>query len=207
MASGITTNIAKKIFLKSLSALAWATWKLSVLTTPTASVRRKATRCTRSSPYMTNASSGARCWLGTSASANPTWTGDWSTPDLVAVVRLAVRNLERLESSNRLFTTFSRIDDLSRIAAKRNTQSGSRRNIAYHYDLGNDFYRLFLDRSLAYSCAYYETANDTLEQAQIQQVRSHLPQAPVGIRGSAFWKLAPAGAALQHTRPRTTDAK
>ena len=55
------------------------------------------------------------------------------------------------------------------VAGRPNTQAGSRRNIAYHYDLGNDFYGSFLDRSLAYSCAYYESADDTLEQAQIRK--------------------------------------
>jgi len=65
--------------------------------------------------------------------------GDWSTPDLVAVVRLAVRNLDQLDNSNRLFTAFRRIADLLTHRRNRNTQSGSRRNIAYHYDLGNEF--------------------------------------------------------------------
>ena len=51
----------------------------------------------------------------------------------------------------------------------RNTQPGSRRNIAHHYDLGSDFCHLLLDRSLTYSCAYYESAGDTLEQAQIRK--------------------------------------
>ncbi len=92
--------------------------------------------------------------------------GDWSTPDLVAVVRLAVRNLDHLDGSNRLLTSFRRLADVLEHRRRRNTQAGSRRNIAYHYDLGNGFYRLFLDRSLAYSCAYYETVEDTLEQAQ-----------------------------------------
>ncbi len=95
--------------------------------------------------------------------------GDWSTPDLVAVVRLAVRNLEQLDGSNRLFTAFRRAADLISHRSNRNTQSGSRRNISYHYDLGNDFYRLFLDRNLAYSCAYYERSDDSLEQAQINK--------------------------------------
>ena len=92
--------------------------------------------------------------------------GQWSTPDLVAVVRLAVRNLDHLDGSNRLLSSFRRMADLVQHRLNRNTQAGSQRNIAYHYDLGNEFYRLFLDRSLAYSCAYYESADETLEQAQ-----------------------------------------
>ena len=95
--------------------------------------------------------------------------GEWSTPDLVAVVRLAVRNLDQLDTSNRLFTAFRRMADFAQHRRRGNTQVGSRRNIAYHYDLGNDLYRLFLDRSMAYSCAYFDRSEDTLEQAQIRK--------------------------------------
>ncbi len=47
-----------------------------------------------------------------------------------------------------------------------NTKTGSRRNIGFHYDLGNDFYRLWLDRSMTYSSALYETPEQSLEDAQ-----------------------------------------
>jgi cyclopropane-fatty-acyl-phospholipid synthase len=49
---------------------------------------------------------------------------------------------------------------------KANSKSGSRRNIAFHYDLGNDFYRLWLDRSMTYSSAIYENPEQSLEDAQ-----------------------------------------
>lgn len=48
----------------------------------------------------------------------------------------------------------------------RNTQSGSRKNVAHHYDLGNDFFRLWLDAEMTYSCAYFDRPDITLEQAQ-----------------------------------------
>jgi len=51
----------------------------------------------------------------------------------------------------------------------RNTLSGSKKNIAHHYDQGNDFYELFLDRTMAYTCAYYHSENQTLEQAQLNK--------------------------------------
>lgn len=47
-----------------------------------------------------------------------------------------------------------------------NTRTGSRRHIQHHYDLGNDFYRLWLDDEMVYTCAYYDTSDATLEQAQ-----------------------------------------
>ena len=98
--------------------------------------------------------------------------GDWSSPDLVAVVRLAVRNLDQVESGNKLFSALSSIADSVRHRLRGNTMSGSRRNISYHYDLGNDFYRLFLDPTMAYSCACYRTPADSLEQAQLNKYES-----------------------------------
>lgn len=49
---------------------------------------------------------------------------------------------------------------------KQNTLAGSRKNIAHHYDVGNEFYRRFLGPTMAYTCAYYESPDRTLEQAQ-----------------------------------------
>jgi len=53
---------------------------------------------------------------------------------------------------------------------KRNTLSRAQRNVHHHYDLGNDFYRLWLDPRMVYTCAYYENADDTLEQAQLAKL-------------------------------------
>lgn len=92
--------------------------------------------------------------------------GDWSSPDLVRVVRAAVRNMQRLDDGNRATSALTWIANWLLHLLKDNTITGSSRNIAYHYDLGNDFYKLFLDRSLAYSCAYYDSPEDTLETAQ-----------------------------------------
>ena len=92
--------------------------------------------------------------------------GDWSTPDLVSLVRFGIRNLDRLDAGSRLFGLLTRTVDFVSHLRRGNTEVGSKKNIAYHYDLGNDFYRLFLDQSLAYSCAYYESPEDSLEMAQ-----------------------------------------
>jgi len=53
---------------------------------------------------------------------------------------------------------------------KRNTRASARRNIHHHYDLGNDFYRLWLDRELVYTCAYYPSPDDSLEAAQLAKM-------------------------------------
>ena len=57
-----------------------------------------------------------------------------------------------------------------RAAGKLCSLKHEKENIARHYDLGNDFFRLWLDESLTYSCAYFRRASDTLEQAQRQKI-------------------------------------
>ena len=79
--------------------------------------------------------------------------GFWKCDDLVSLVRVFCRNaaisagLER--GPARIFSPLAKIGHWLR----RNTSSGSRRNIEAHYDLGNDFFSLFLDETKAYSCA------------------------------------------------------
>ena len=92
--------------------------------------------------------------------------GDWSSPDLVALVRLAVRNLSRLEQGSIALSALSRLADTLAHRTRANTLAGSSRNIRAHYDLSNEFFRLFLDHGMMYSCAWYESAEDSLETAQ-----------------------------------------
>jgi cyclopropane-fatty-acyl-phospholipid synthase len=96
--------------------------------------------------------------------------GDWSSPDLVAVIRIAARNLAAFGSSNRLLSSASRLYHRARHYLNRNTVQGSRRNIHAHYDLSNAFFRLFLDRSMMYSSAIYRHADDSLEDAQAEKL-------------------------------------
>lgn len=52
-----------------------------------------------------------------------------------------------------------------------NVKGEAQRNVAHHYDLGNDFYKLFLDEHMLYSCAYFREPDETLEQAQRNKLR------------------------------------
>lgn len=91
--------------------------------------------------------------------------GEWDTPDLTALLLLGVLNSEALSgmiAANRLTTFFNRF----RHARRANTRRGSRRNIAAHYDLGNAFYRLWLDESMTYSSALFERPDEDLLDAQ-----------------------------------------
>jgi cyclopropane-fatty-acyl-phospholipid synthase len=96
--------------------------------------------------------------------------GLWECDDLVALVRILVRNQDRLDAMERgparLGAALLRLWH----SLRRNTRDGSRRNIAAHYDLGNDFFKLFLDENLMYSSAIYESPDESLEVASTRKL-------------------------------------
>lgn len=96
--------------------------------------------------------------------------GEWSADDLPGLVRLFVANAALFDRETWL-TRLAGAGDRLLHALNRNTRAGSRRNIRAHYDLGNDLYRLFLDPSMTYSCALFETGRETLEEAQENKLR------------------------------------
>jgi cyclopropane-fatty-acyl-phospholipid synthase len=91
--------------------------------------------------------------------------GDWSTPNLTALIELVARNhrtmLPALDGSR-----FARLMHRLLHLLRGNTKRGSRRNIPAHYDLGNAFYAAWLDAGMTYSSGFYEHSEMTLEQAQ-----------------------------------------
>lgn len=91
--------------------------------------------------------------------------GLWGCDDLTAVVRIFVANRDVLDGMEtglaRLTAALHRLGHW----LNRNTQTGSRRNIAAHYDLGNEFFSLVLDETMMYSCAYFERPSCTLAEA------------------------------------------
>jgi cyclopropane-fatty-acyl-phospholipid synthase len=106
--------------------------------------------------------------------------GDWDCDDLVALVRLLVRNRDLLDGVE---SGPARVAGLAMRwlhAARRNTRDGSRRNIAAHYDLGNEFFRLFLDEELMYSSAMFASPEDGLEAASRRKLRRVCEKLEVG---------------------------
>jgi cyclopropane-fatty-acyl-phospholipid synthase len=95
--------------------------------------------------------------------------GDWSTPDLVSVITVAAENVAHLQRTAEGFWPV-RVFNRLRHALRRNSRRGSRRNIAFHYDLGNEFYRLWLDESMTYSSARAILPGQTLEDAQKEKL-------------------------------------
>lgn len=90
---------------------------------------------------------------------------DWSTPDLTALIRLAAQNRDAFTKSMCGSLPMRLINRLAH-GLNANTRRGSRRNIEAHYDLGNEFYRQWLDPSMLYSSAIFDLMTPTLEAAQ-----------------------------------------
>jgi cyclopropane-fatty-acyl-phospholipid synthase len=97
--------------------------------------------------------------------------GQWSSPDLAALLSLAALNRESMDLGGGPWHALTQLPRTLLHRSRRNTVSGSRRNIAAHYDLGNDFYRLFLDETMTYSSAVFESADQSLAQAQRNKYR------------------------------------
>ncbi|MBX3595477.1 cyclopropane-fatty-acyl-phospholipid synthase family protein [Sphingomonas sp.] len=99
--------------------------------------------------------------------------GDWTSPDPVPLFDLFVRNRQGLGESGRAHG-LTRLAKRAWHRLQRNDRAGSRRNIAYHYDLGNDFYAPWLDAGMTYSSALFEGEPRTLEAAQAAKLAAIL---------------------------------
>jgi cyclopropane-fatty-acyl-phospholipid synthase len=97
--------------------------------------------------------------------------GQWSSPDLAGLLSLAALNREALDLSGGPWHALTRIPKIVRHRVRRNTVRGSRRNIEAHYDLGNEFYELFLDETMTYSSAVFASAGQSLADAQRNKYR------------------------------------
>ena len=98
---------------------------------------------------------------------------DWDTPNLPHLPALFIHNMNDLKKSGLTHAWIKRrLHQLSH-AINRNTKTGSRRNIQAHYDLGNDFYQLFLDaETLLYSSALFESPHQSLGDAQRAKIQN-----------------------------------
>lgn len=91
--------------------------------------------------------------------------GHWTTDKLCDLLRLLLVNRDVLEEIDGGLASLMQPARRLLHWLNRNTRSGSRKNIAAHYDLGNDFYELWLDPKMMYSCAYFDTPSTSLEVA------------------------------------------
>ncbi|WP_368346393.1 class I SAM-dependent methyltransferase [Pelagovum sp. HNIBRBA483] len=101
--------------------------------------------------------------------------GWWSTPDLMAFMDLIHDDADQIYDGfpgKALVQAYERL----RFWLQSNTKRQAKKNISYHYDLGNDFYGLWLDETMTYSSAKFETGQESLEKAQTQKYASMIDQ-------------------------------
>jgi cyclopropane-fatty-acyl-phospholipid synthase len=96
--------------------------------------------------------------------------GDWSSPDLTALLRFFTRNIDTMNRFEDRFAWISKPALKALHWLNRNTPEGSRKNISAHYDLGNDLFRLFLDPTMMYSSAIYPREDATLDEAAVHKL-------------------------------------
>lgn len=109
---------------------------------------------------------------GSVGAAESYMDGDWRTSNLTTLIQILVRNrdiIDAMESGTAVITNTVR---KAWHAFNKNTKTGSRRNIAAHYDLSNDFFKLFLDQHLMYSSAVFESIEEDLESASERKLEN-----------------------------------
>ena len=99
---------------------------------------------------------------GSSGLAESYINGDFETEDLTSLIELSAKNINITYK----FSGFFEFPLLKKLLKNENTISKSRENISFHYDLGNNFFSIWLDRTLTYSCGIFNSSKETLEQAQ-----------------------------------------
>ena len=105
--------------------------------------------------------------------------GDWDSPDLATLLELAIANEDSWKAVSEPSRFISALA-LLRHRLRRNSKAGSRRNIAFHYDLGNRFYSAWLDETMTYSSALFEKPGQTLADAQNAKYDRIVEQLQIG---------------------------
>ncbi|MBA57401.1 MAG: SAM-dependent methyltransferase [Pseudomonadales bacterium] len=98
-------------------------------------------------------------------------SGDWTSPNTTDVIRFMSQNLNTVERLDSGLALLSKPAQLIYHLGNRNTEKGARRNIAAHYDLGNDMFKLFLDPTMMYSSAIFPDPASTLEEASLYKLK------------------------------------
>ncbi|RLU01625.1 SAM-dependent methyltransferase [Ketobacter sp.] len=110
--------------------------------------------------------------LGGSIGAGESYmSGDWDSPNTTDVIRFMSQNLATVQRLDSGFALLSKPAQLAYHLSNRNTEKGSRRNIAAHYDLGNEMFKLFLDPTMMYSSAVFPRPDASLQQGSLYKLQ------------------------------------
>lgn len=168
--SGLLNRLVKRAVIGRLSALRYGT-----LTLIDGDDVRRFGEHRSGEPHLTLTILDPDAWVDVASSGGlgageAYMAGRWHTDDLTGLAQLFLRNPQVLYGLHRGTGSITSLLNKVRHALQRNTLQGSRRNIAAHYDLGNEMFRLFLDETMMYSCAIFEHPRATLHQASIEKL-------------------------------------
>ena len=166
LAAALPSRIAKTLIVSRLGQISFG--QLTVVDGAACHVFGRAGSGPRATVTIHHPDAWTAIALGGSLGAGESYMdGLWSSDDLVATVRILLRTSTRLSNldGSGLGMVRGTLEGLYH-RLRRNTKEGSRKNIADHYDLGNQFYRLWLDPSMMYSSAFWERKDMSLEEAQ-----------------------------------------
>ena len=107
---------------------------------------------------------------GTLGAAESYLLGRWDADDLTSLFRIFARNLVLTDGMERGWARAASLGAKYLHRLRRNTRTGSLKNIEAHYDLGNEFFRLVLDETMSYSCALFKSPQDTLQTASRRKI-------------------------------------
>jgi cyclopropane-fatty-acyl-phospholipid synthase len=109
-------------------------------------------------------------WQGSLGPAKSYMDGDWQTDSLTDLIRIIIQNEKSMNTLDWFSSKIPQLLGDFRAKINKNTPSRSRKYIHAHYDLGNDFFKSFLDETLMYSCALFKSPEDTLHNAQLHKI-------------------------------------
>jgi cyclopropane-fatty-acyl-phospholipid synthase len=136
--------------------------------------------------------------------------GMWNSPDLVAVIRVAARNAFVIDRVRAVTAPFWTPRQQLRALLRRGTRRQRRKDIAFHYDLGNDLFERMLDPTMMYSCALFEREGMTLEEASVAKLERVCERLEIGPEdhvleiGTGWGGFAVHAAATRGCRVTTT---
>ena len=147
------------------------------------------------------------CLGGSLGVADSYAAGDWTTNDLVLLFRLFLQNQEVMDGMEGGWATLlNKIARWGYALSQKNTIKGSRKNIALHYDLGNDFYELMLDPTMTYSCGIFATPETTLEEASLAKYDRIIDQLEIKA-GHHLLEIGCGWGGFAHRLAERTDAR
>lgn len=165
-----TENIARQVIFKILTRLEGAGLTVVEVEGETYRFGDKQSAC-QAQLIVNNMSLYKRVLKGGSVAAGEAYIdGWWDSPDVTKVVRVLARNQTVLEKLEAKVGWLSKLNNWWLHRSRRNSKDTSKQNILAHYDLGNDFYRTFLDTNMVYSAGIYDGEHQELFQAQINKM-------------------------------------